>query len=114
MEPRITDLAYLNSISEGDEAFKNDMISTFLDTSSVYLADMKKHLAARDWKKIGDIAHSMKPAFTMLGIQSKKEIILAIENSGRNNSDTGKLPALVAELESVIQQASAELREELR
>jgi HPt (histidine-containing phosphotransfer) domain-containing protein len=113
MKSRITDLAYLNSISEGDEEFKKDMISTFLDTSSVYLADMKKYLASGDWKKVGDIAHSMKPSFTMLGMQGKKEIIQAIENSGRNNSNPGQLPALVAELESVILQASAELMKEL-
>jgi HPt (histidine-containing phosphotransfer) domain-containing protein len=113
MKSRITDLTYLNSISDGDEEFKKDMISTFLRSAPVYLADMKNSLTSGDWKKIGDIAHSMKPSFTLLGMQERKAVIFQLEDYGRNHLNTHKLPELVAELETLIAEASSELRHDL-
>ncbi|MBS0001110.1 MAG: Hpt domain-containing protein [Cyclobacteriaceae bacterium] len=113
MKHRLTDLTYLNSISEDDQEFKKDIINTFLQNTPLYLADMKSGLDTLDWKKIGDIAHSLKPSFTLMGMTEKKDILLKIEAYGRNRSHTGKLSGLIRELETVIQQAISELREDL-
>ena len=36
-------------------------------------------LSDRDWKKIGDLAHKIKPSFTFMGISVAKDLIIDIE-----------------------------------
>lgn len=113
MNERITDLTYLNSISEDDSAFKKDMIETFLSGTPVYMEEMRSSLEHNDWKKIGDIAHSIKPSFTLMGMNEKKEVILKIEQYGRAEQNISRIPGLIQELEEIISRAIGELQNEL-
>lgn len=113
MNDRIIDLTYLNSISEDDSDFKKDMIETFVSGTPGYLSEMKSSLEQKDWKKIGDIAHSIKPSFTLMGMNEKKEVILKIEQFGRGEQNIAQLPDLILELEEIINQAIGELQNEL-
>lgn len=113
MNDKIIDLTYLDSISEDDLEFKKDMIETFLANTPVYIADMKSSLENKDWKKIGDIAHSIKPSFTLMGMNEKKEVLLKIENYGRSQQSITKIPELIHELDGIVNQAIMELKNEL-
>jgi HPt (histidine-containing phosphotransfer) domain-containing protein len=113
MNDKIIDLTYLDSISEEDLEFKKDMIETFLANTPVYLSEMKTSLAQKDWKKIGNIAHSIKPSFTLMGMNENKEALLKIEEYGRNLKNTKKIPDLIQELEIIINRAITELNKKL-
>ncbi len=113
MNEKIIDLTYLDSISEDDLEFRKDMIETFLSNTPAYVADMKLSLERKDWKKIGDIAHTIKPSFTLMGMNPQKEVLLMIEKYGRGNQNTTILPDLIHKLERIINQAIMELKNEL-
>ena len=103
---RITDLSYLISLCGDDDDFKTEMTPPLIN-------DMKNYLLDSDWKKIGDIAHKMKPSFTFMGIHTAKELILNIEKLGRQMEDVGSIPTMVLELESICNEAFSELETEL-
>ena len=109
MNDKIIDLSYLETISEGDREFKKEMIDTFLDSTSSYIDEMKACIETNNWKKIGDMAHSMKPSFTLMGMHENKELILKIESFGRRSENIQKIPDLVNQLADIISKASNEL-----
>lgn len=113
MSDRITDLTYLNTISEDDSDFRKDMIETFLTGTPGYLSEMKSSLENKDWKKIGDIAHSIKPSFTLMGMIEKNEIVLKIEQYGRSGQNISQIPGLIQELDQIVNKAIGELQSEL-
>ncbi len=110
---RITDLSYLISLCGDDDDFKTEMIETFLKNTPPLIDDMKNYLLDSDWKKIGDIAHKMKPSFTFMGIHTAKELISNIERLGRQMEDVASIPTMVLELESICNEAFSELETEL-
>jgi hypothetical protein len=110
---RITDLSYLVSICGEDHEFKTEMIETFLKNTPPLINDMKNYLIDSEWKMIGDIAHKMKPSFTFMGIHTAKKLILNIERQGRLFVDVSEIPTMVLELESICNEAFAELETEL-
>lgn len=110
---RITDLSYLVSLCGDDDDFKTEMIETFLKNTPPLISDMKNYLIDSEWKKIGDIAHKMKPSFSFMGIHTAKELILTIERMGRQMEDVALIPSLVLELESICNEAFSELETEL-
>ena len=110
---RITDLSYLVSLCGDDDDFKTEMIETFLKNTPPLINDMKNYLLDSEWKKIGDIAHKMKPSFTFMGIHTAKELISNIERLGRQMEDVASIPTMVLELESICNEAFSELETEL-
>ena len=110
---RTTDLSYLISLCGEDDDFKIEMIETFLKNTPPLINDMKNYIFDSDWKKIGDIAHKMKPSFQFMGIHTAKELILNIERLGRQMEDVSSIPTMVQELELICNQAFSELEMEL-
>ena len=110
---RITDLSYLVSLCGDDDDFKTEMIETFLKNTPPLINDMKNYLLDSEWKKIGDIAHKMKPSFSFMGIHTAKELILNIERLGRQMEDVASISTMVLELESICNEAFSELETEL-
>jgi HPt (histidine-containing phosphotransfer) domain-containing protein len=110
---RVIDLSYLNSLSDGDREFKKEMIETFLKNTPPLISEMKDHLQKSDWKKIGDIAHKMKPSFTFMGIHSAKDLIRNLECNGRKETGTRDIPTQVIELDNICSKAFIELHDEM-
>jgi len=110
---RITDLSYLVSVCGDDPEFKKELIETFLKETPPMIDDIKGHLIDSEWKKIGDIAHKMKPSFTFMGIHSAKELILDLERNGKQEEDTPEISGLVLKLDNICSKAFAELNNEL-
>jgi HPt (histidine-containing phosphotransfer) domain-containing protein len=112
-ENRLIDLSYLEIISDGDPTFKKEIIETFIRNAPLQMKDMTEAAENEKWKIAGDIAHSMKPSFTLLGMENKKEIVLGIEHAGRNNDNVQNLPGLIKKLNELINHVIIELQEEL-
>ena len=111
---KMIDMSYLISLCGDDLDFKKEMIDTFLQNTPPVLDDMKISLSEKDWKKIGDLAHKIKPSFTFMGITAAKEIIIDIEHNGRFNSDTEGIPEKIEQLNAICLQAFSELNEEIK
>lgn len=111
---RITDLSYLASICDDDPVFKQEMIETFLKNTPPMIHEMKDLAKISEWKKVGDIAHKIKPSITFMGIHSAKDLILDLEKNGRQHEETDKIASMVNRFEEICNMAFAELLEELR
>lgn len=110
---QITDLTYLVSVCGDDPEFKREMIETFVKNTPPLINEMKNYLRIAEWKKIGDIAHKMKPSFTFMGIHIAKDLILALEKNGRLEQNTAEIPDMVFKLENICAKAFVELENDL-
>jgi HPt (histidine-containing phosphotransfer) domain-containing protein len=110
---QITDLTYLASLCGDDPEFKKEMIETFLKNTPALINEMKDCLKVSEWKKIGDIAHKMKPSFTFMGIHAAKDLILILEKNGRNEKDTTEIKDLITQLDHICSKALVELENDL-
>lgn len=109
----VTDLTYLDTLCEGDIEFKKDLIRTFIGNSTNTMDKMKICLQESNWKRIGDLAHSLKPSLTIMGMNSDRETALKIENYGKQKKLTGEIMTLVNDLEIKLSMACDELRMEI-
>jgi len=110
---QITDLTYLITVCGDDPEFKKEMIETFLNNTPPLINEMKDFLKVAEWKKIGDIAHKMKPSFTFMGIHAAKDLILALEKNGRQEEDISEISEMVSRLDSICTKAFEELKDDL-
>ncbi len=72
-------LEYLNELSEGNNEFKKDMISTFLDRVPFYIEEFKELKSTRNWQSMQFFAHKAKSTFQLMGIQKLADDAALIE-----------------------------------
>src|SRR6187549_1478285 len=84
------DLSYLEDIAGGSNDFIIEMIDMFLEQTPGYFNDIRQGILDKDWKKVSDIAHKVKPTLAFMGSNSAKETMAGIEMNSRNleNLDT--------------------------
>ena len=80
------DLSYLQSVSDNNQEFLQEMIQTFVQTLPPVLAEMKTYVSEREWKGLSRLAHQIKPSFTLMGMDALRKTVLRIEQ----NADQGK------------------------
>ena len=74
------DFSYLNAISDGDEEFIKEFISTFETNNDSILAEMHTGLISGDFNKLGKLAHQLKPTIEMLGMEESLVLISRIND----------------------------------
>ncbi len=91
--PPYANLTYLKSISDGNNEFLKDIISTFIKQTPPLLSEMQEASKNSNWKSLGDLAHKIKPNLTLLGINQLGPLVLSIETDGRAKETTDTLTA---------------------
>lgn len=64
------DFTYLNSISDGDEEFVKQFISTFQSNTEHIVEKMMKSFQDKDFTSLGKHAHQLKPSLEMLKLNT--------------------------------------------
>lgn len=103
------DLTYLKELSNGSKEFILEMITVFIEQTPIEIANLEKHLAAKDWKALRATAHKMKPSFSFMGIKELESVIKTVEDYSANEKSLEVLPELVAKIKSVCSEAIEEL-----
>lgn len=111
---KVTDLSYLRDISTGDEQMVSEMIEVFLEGYRDALSEMRELNESQDWEELRAKAHKFKPNLAYMGIASGTEKILELEEHAKNNNPDLKINTKLTELSDICEQASEELREELK
>ena len=109
-ESQVTNLKYLKSICDGDTKFMKDMIETFISNTPATINEMQNWSDKADWEIVGQLAHKMKPSITFVGLEQAKTIVKEIEESGKNNIHTDKIPSKINQLGELCQKAFKELK----
>jgi HPt (histidine-containing phosphotransfer) domain-containing protein len=85
------DLSYLEDIAGGSSEFIIEMIDMFLEQTPGYCQDIKQAILNKDWKKVSDIAHKVKPTLAFMGCNEAKETMAGIEMDSRNLINLDKI-----------------------
>jgi HPt (histidine-containing phosphotransfer) domain-containing protein len=104
------DISLIRDISRGNEAFIRKMLGIFVEQTPLHLAEMREFFANSDWKRMGELAHKIKPTIDNLGIKAIKATIREIENIGRIGEGTGRMGELLEEVEEAMNQAVKAIR----
>ena len=112
-EQKITDLSYLNDIAMGDKALITDMIELFLEGVPVSVEHLKSLIESKEWKRVAEIAHKLKPNLAYMGLNSAKDMLEQLEEDARKNENTENLFHQASQIEKICNQAYVELNEML-
>lgn len=74
-------LAYLERTSNNDKGFVLDIVSTFVQSTSVIIRELENHIAQSNWYEAGRLIHQIKPSLSLLGMNTLKEMAAKLETS---------------------------------
>jgi HPt (histidine-containing phosphotransfer) domain-containing protein len=107
-----SNLDYLKKISRGNNEFIVKMIDSFLEQVSYTLTGMEQQLVQRDWDNLFSAAHNIKPSLDIMGLHKLKGTVETIEKYTENKIHLDDLSSLVAELKTVFEYVTVELKNE--
>ncbi len=106
---RITDLSYLEQLSNGDKGFVKEMIEVFIVQTPEGLDNLERHLSNKDWKMVRAVAHKMKPSFTFVGVKELTGVMGLIEEYAESQTHLELIPDLLVKVKSSCAKAMIEL-----
>ncbi|WP_258104605.1 hypothetical protein [Marinoscillum sp. MHG1-6] len=68
------DFSYLNSISGGDKEFIVEFIGAIETSTLPLVGEMMEQFSEGNHKRVGELAHQVKPTIVMLGLEGIKTI----------------------------------------
>ena len=114
------DLSYLREMSGDSADFMIEMLEAFQKQMPIYMEDLEKAIAAKDWKATSECAHKMKPTFFYVGRVDVRDHMQEIERNARELNDIENIPsdfnkakAFVAILYKQLADAKIELEKQL-
>lgn len=112
-EEKITDLQYLQELSEGNKAFITEMLQMFIDTIPNSVVELHQALNGKDWKTLYMVAHKIKPSFGFVGLKSCEQLLQRIEKNASDMPDPVLLSELLNQVSSLTERCIIELKAEL-
>jgi len=106
------DLSYLRSISNNNEDFIKEMISTFIQTLPITIAEIKTALHNENWEGVGRGVHKIKSSITLIGLSEAKSMAVEIEGLAKTNQPTERLFQLVDDFCRILGDALEYLKKE--
>jgi PAS domain S-box-containing protein len=98
---QLYDLKNLMEIGQKDEAFILKMLGIFADQTKKLVEEMALAYSEENLKKMGEIAHKLKPSLDTLNVTSLKSEIREIENYGLSLIKSDDLPHLLQKTQDV-------------
>lgn len=111
-QPRYTNLDYLKEITGGEPEIMKEFIQMFFDQFPEFKGGMKKYLAEKKWKELGDIAHKAKSSVMTFGMNDLGLHLKELQLKTQKLEDIESYPVYVEEFMTVLDQAEIELSEE--
>lgn len=110
---RASDLTFMRTFSGGDPEKIKKYVGMFIKMAAPSLSQMDQSSANSDWKSLKTTSHSLKSQMKYMGMASGAEFAQRIENICGDGAGTEEIPELLANLRTQVEQAIAELEDEL-
>ena len=104
-------LSKLKKACNGDPGFMKKMTQLFIQQMPVAVLDIRNSFGNKDFRKMKDTAHRIKPTLENLCVDSLYHTIRNIE--GFSNQETGKLANDILQLEKTMGAVIIDLKKEL-
>ena len=75
----------LEDMAQGNVEFINNMINVFLEHTPPILDELNECYSKGELKKVGEIAHQIKPSIDLMGIEKLYEDIRILEKKGKED-----------------------------
>lgn len=105
---KLYDVAGINAVAGGDEAFVKSMIQLFLENIPLQSKELITACAEKNWERVYFLSHKMKASIVLVNITDIIKEIKAIEINAKTLQQLETLPALVKQVDEVV--AATELQ----
>lgn len=105
------DLSYLRDMSGDNAEFIIEMIDMFKLQTPLYITDLEKAIEDKDWPRVSNCAHKIKPTFAYVGREDAKEHMQMMENNARDLKNIEELPVAFQQISSFVNVLYAQLDE---
>ena len=103
------DLSYLRDMSWDSAEFIIEMIDMFKVQTPMYIADLGKAIEDRDWPRVSNCAHKIKPTFAYVGRGDAKDHMQMMENNAKELKNVEQLPVAFQEISDFVEVLYAQL-----
>ncbi|MEO5911958.1 MAG: Hpt domain-containing protein [Pelobium sp.] len=86
-KPIVIDLSYLREVASDNTEFMVEMIDIFIAQTPGYVELLTNAIENKDWTKMAEMAHKIKPTFSFIGVESAQEKMAEIEKRSRDQED---------------------------
>jgi len=112
-DQKLYDLAMIQSVSGGDEAFIRKMIQLFIQTVPQNVRELVDATSQGNWEQVSKMAHKLKSTIDSMGIRSIHDQIRTVEMHAKNQEHLELLPEMVRQVESVVSACIQQLHSEI-
>jgi CheY-like chemotaxis protein len=105
------DLSYLETVSEGDKAFMDDLLNIFREQVPVLSGKLQEHLDNGDIDKLAAVAHKAKSSVAMLGINELKTAMENLEKWAKQKINKEKYPEIVENFHQISKLVLEEIKD---
>ena len=106
----VYNLDKLQELSGGDKDFILSIVEVFIEETPQDLLNLKDAIEKQDFEGIYQNAHKIKPNVDLLGMEEVRQGAYDIEMQGRHDKDMGVITKLFPFVETTINQAIVELK----
>ena len=104
---------FLKRHTKSNQALMTEMISLYLEQTPPLIKTMKQSLFTKDWNLLSTTVHKIIPSFSIVGISGDFEnMARKVQEYAGTKQQIEKIDDLVAQIESICNQACVELEEE--
>lgn len=101
---------YLNEVTDNNQEIISQIVALFLQEAPKDISQLVDLCNKENWEATGKQAHKMKSSVGNFGLTSLKELFFAIEQAGKQQTETEKIPEWVAQANERMLKVIAELK----
>ncbi len=109
---KLFDLTNLNEMLGGDQHAIYQMVKIFLQATPESLSELNKCYEKNDLDGVSKLAHKLKSSVDIFCINDIKQDIRRLENNTRDNINIDEVPELVSKLNTILNIAIEQVKEE--
>ena len=107
----ITDLSYLENMTDGDAGLISEMIEIFSTQVREFSGLMKKHLDSGNWQELSKLAHKAKSSVAIMGMRGLAEKLKELEILAQDENEVQSFPRYIENYILTSEEAVSELQD---
>ncbi len=107
---KLFDLTNLDEMLGGDRQAMLQMVKIFLQATPESLTELNNCFNKSDLDGVSKLAHKLKSSIDIFSIEEIKNDIRRMENLARENVNTDEIPALMNNINSILNEAIEQVR----
>lgn len=111
MDYKFINTEYLDSVSGGDPEIIRDIVTMFRDQSIEISVDMKLHLASKNYKSLGALAHKAKSSVEIMGMKDLGSMLRKLEHQAKQGIEPEFYESYITRFKTETTEAVIELED---